>query len=172
MSCILEWLKVLGPFLLAIVVAVATWRFQEWQVRLAKQKLRHDLYDRRFAIYAAFRELLSVLIEKNNEEIMAAFRRASSARFEARFLLEDQIIQATLEALCREVDDDVISNIRYFDAMKSPSTVNDPSMAPESIQRAARLSMAKLDIAGRYFEELPKQFGKSLKLTDFWKGPK
>lgn len=57
-ATILELLKVLGPLLLAKVVAIATQQFQKWQVRLAKQKLRHDLYDRRLAIYVAFQELL------------------------------------------------------------------------------------------------------------------
>jgi hypothetical protein len=34
-------------------------------------------------------------------------------------------------------------------------------------ERMSRLGKAKLDLVGRYFEELPKQFEKYLKLTDF-----
>src|ERR1039458_9075210 len=73
-ATVLEWLKVLGPLLLAVVVAIATWQFQKWQVRLAKQKLRHDLYDRRLAIYVAFQELLLALPEKSGP--LAASRPA------------------------------------------------------------------------------------------------
>jgi hypothetical protein len=86
----LEWLKVLGPILLAAVVGIATWKFQQWQVRLAKQKLGHELYGRRMAIYVAFRELLMALPEKGDEEIKTLFRNANIARFEARRSSEEQ----------------------------------------------------------------------------------
>lgn len=51
---ILDWVKALAPSSVALAVLVVTGLFYYWQVRLAKQKLRHDLYDRRFAIYTAF----------------------------------------------------------------------------------------------------------------------
>jgi hypothetical protein len=176
-SCILEWLNAIGPIAtiaVALAVFFVTWSFYRWQVRIAQQKLRHRLYDRRFAIYAAFRELLQALVEKNNDEIMAAFRNAESARFQAPFLLDDpkiqaNKIQASLDALCKEVDDDVISYIRYLDAVKSQDTINDPQMRTESTRRADRFGRAKLIIADRYFVELPKQFKDFLRLTDFWK---
>jgi hypothetical protein len=166
---ILEWLKAIGPVAVALAVFIATCWFYRWQIRLAKQKLRHDLYDRRFAIYVAFRELLLALIEKNNDEITVAFRKASIARFEAPFVLADTKIGAHLDALCKQVTDDVISNIMYFEAMKSQSTMNDTQILRDFNERADRLGRAKLIIADRYFEELPKQFEKFLKLTDFWK---
>ena len=167
--CILDWLKAIGPLAITLAVFVATCWFYRWQVRLAKQKLRHDLFDRRFAIYAAFRELLLALIEKNDDEIKAAFQKASIARFEARFVLDDPKIDTTLEALCKQANDDVISNIVYFDAMRPHGTMNDPQISREFAERGGRLGKAKLDLVGRYFEELPKQFEKYLKLTDFSK---
>jgi hypothetical protein len=167
--CILEYLKAIGPVAVALAVFIATYWFYQWQIRLAKQKLRHDLYDRRFAIYVAFRELLSALIEKNNDEIMVAFQKASIARFETPFVLADTKIGAYLDALCKQVADDVISNIMYFEAMKSQSTMNDPQILRDFNERADHLGRAKLLIADRYFGELPKQFEKFLKLTDFWK---
>lgn len=171
-SCILEWLKAIGPLAIALAVFVATCWFYLWQVRLAKQKLRHDLFDRRFAVYAAFRELLIAFIEEGSDEkgyreIMAAFRKASIARFEARFVLDDPKIDAMLDALCKQANDDVISNIMYFDAMRPHGTMNDPQISRDFAERADRLAKAKLDLVGRYFEELPKQFEKYLKLTDF-----
>jgi hypothetical protein len=79
--CILEYLKAIGPVAVALAVFIATYWFYQWQIRLAKQKLRHDLYDRRFAIYVAFRELLSALIEKNNDEIMASVSKSEHRAF-------------------------------------------------------------------------------------------
>jgi hypothetical protein len=86
-------------------------------------KLRHDLYDRRFAIYVAFRELLLALIEKNNDEITVAFRKASIARFEAPFVLADTKIGAHLDALCKQVTDDVFRGyeVARYDE-RSPNT--------------------------------------------------
>jgi hypothetical protein len=166
---ILEWLKALGPLSVAVAVLIATCWFYGWQVRLAKQKLRHDLFDRRLAIYAAFREFLLALIEKSDDEIKAAFRKASLARLEARFVLDDPKIEANLDALCKEATDDVIRNIMYFDGMRPHGTMNDPEMSREFAERADRLGRAQLILVGRYFEELPKQFEGYLKLTDFSK---
>ena len=173
-SCILEWLKAIVPLAVALAVFVATCWFYWWQVRLAKQKLRHDLFDRRFAVYAAFRELLLAFIEKGsdekgNGEIMAAFRKASIVRFEARFVLDDPKIDATLDVLCKQANDDVISNIMYLDGMRPHLATYDIEMRRAFAERADWLGKAKLDLFGRYFEELPKQFEKYLKLTDFSK---
>ena len=112
-SCILEWLKAIGPVAVALAVLIATCWFYRWQIRLAKQKLRHDLYERRFAIYAAFRELLLAFIEKGDDEIMAAFRKASIARFEARFVLDDPKIDPNLDALCKQATADVMGFLLY-----------------------------------------------------------
>jgi putative transposon-encoded protein len=166
---ILECLKVLGPLLLAMVVAVATWQFQKWQTRLAKQKLRHDLYDRRLAIYVVFRDLLLALPDKSDEEIRAALRKASIARFEAPFLFGDPKIQEYLEAVCREVAEDVIGNINYREAVREAGAMADPDVARELLERVTRLGSAKLDLPKRHVGELTERFGKFLNLTDFWK---
>jgi hypothetical protein len=168
-ATVLEWLKVLGPPLLAAAVAIATWQFQKWQVRLAKQKLRHDLYDRRLAIYVAFQELLLALPEKSDDEIKAALRKASIARFQAPFLLDDPKIPTYLEALCKQVTDDVIGNIMFLDAMRGNIRMNDPRIVRDFTERADRLGKAKLDLPGRHLGELSARFAESLKLTDFWK---
>jgi hypothetical protein len=159
----------LGPLLLAAVVAIATWQFRKWQVRLAKQKLRHDLYDRRLAIYIAFQELLLALPEKSDDEIKAAFRKASIARFEVPFLLDDPKIPAYLEALCKQVTDDVIANILFLDAMRREVRMNDPQIVRDFTEKADRLGKAKLDLPERHLGELSERFAESLKLTDFWK---
>jgi hypothetical protein len=73
--------------------------FQIWQVLLAKQKLRHELYDRRMAIYVASKDLLLALPKKGDDEIKAAHRKASIALLDAPFLLDNPKIQAYLEEL-------------------------------------------------------------------------
>jgi hypothetical protein len=141
-------------------------------IRLARQKLRHELYDRRMAIYVAFRELLIALPEKSDDEIKALLRKANIARFEAPFLLgDDPKIQAYLEELCKQVTDDVISNITHRDAMNEQVAAikNDPKVVKEFAERTARLGAAKLNLPGRHLRELPQRFAECLKLTDFWK---
>jgi hypothetical protein len=171
LECMLEWLKALGPLVLGVAVFVAAVWFQKWQVRLAKQKLRHELYDRRMAIYVAFRELLVALPEKGDDDIKALLRKATIARFEAPFLLGDAPnIQAYLEELCKQVTDDVIANINFLDtAREQGMLMNDPQAAREFTERASRLGAAKLDIPDRHLRELPQRFAKLLNLTDFLK---
>jgi hypothetical protein len=82
---ILEWLKALVPAFIALAVLIVTGLFYYWQVRLAKRKLRHELYDRRMAIYVAFRELLIALpdTKTSDDDIKALVRKANIARLEA-----------------------------------------------------------------------------------------
>jgi len=152
---ILKWLEALGSPLVALAVFVATCVFYWWQVRLARQKLRHDLYDRRFAIYVAFRDLLLALPEKGDDEIKLALRRASIARLEAPFVLgDDSEIRAYLDQICREVTDDVVAGIMFCDGLKNSGAMNsDPQAAADFAARASR--------------ELPRQFARFLSLTDF-----
>lgn len=167
---ILGYLKDLGPFLLAIVVAVAALWFQRWQVRLAKQKLRHDLYDRRFAIYMAFQDLLMALPEKSDDEIKILFRRACVARFEAPFLLNDPTVEAYLEGLSKEISDDVVGKIVFHDAVRGDVLLmKDPHVSQEFARRMSGLGTAKILIPERHYRELAQQFSKVLKVTDFWK---
>jgi hypothetical protein len=165
---ILEWLKALGPLLVALAVFFVTQWFSRWQVRLAKQKLRHDLYDRRFAIYMAFQGLLLSLVDKSDDEIRAAFRKAYIARSEAPFLLGDPQIQAYLEDLYKQVKDDVIGNIMFLQSTAG-AMMNDPQICQDVAKRASQLGTAKLNLADCHLGELSQQFARFLKLTDFWK---
>ena len=100
---------------------------------------------------------------------MAAYQKASIARIEAQFVLDDSKLEAILDNLCKQVTDDVISNIMYIDGMKPHLATVDPQTCRDFAERVDCLGKAKLIILGRYFEELPKQFANFLKLTDFWK---
>lgn len=164
-----EWLKDLAPVVVSIAVFFVTLSFNRWQVRLAKQRLRHDLYDRRMAIYAAFRELLIALPEKDNDEIKVLLRKANIARFEAPFLFDNANLPAYLEQLCKQITDEVIGNSMFVEALKNETALmNDPEAVQEFVQRAARPGAARLEIPERHLRELPQQFAE-LKLRDFWK---
>ncbi|MGA7240408.1 MAG: hypothetical protein WBY44_32285 [Bryobacteraceae bacterium] len=168
-ATVLEWRKDLAPVVVSIAVLFVTLSFNRWQVRLGKEKLRHDLYERRFAIYLAFKELLLGLPEKPDAEIKTALRKASVARFEVSFLLaDDSKIQAQLDEICKQVSDDVIANIMFIDAMnENPAMKSDPRVIRDFNERASRLSVAKLNITNRYLGELPQLFKPFLRLTDF-----
>ena len=166
---ILEWLKVLAPSLIALAVLIVTGLFYRWQVRLAKQKLRHDLYDRRFAVYTAFQELLFALVDKSDDEIKTHFRGAAIARSEAPFLFDDPQIQAYLDDLYKQVSKDVIGNIMLLQSVNEDRAImSDPQIAQDLLEKLSRLGIAKLDLADRHLAELSQQFARFLKLTDFW----
>jgi hypothetical protein len=164
-----EWLKDLGPLFVSLAVFWVTCWFSRWQVRLAQQKLRHDLYDRRFAIYMAFQELLLAFVDagESDDEIRAAYRKAYVARSEAPFLLADPQIEAYLEDLCKQVKERVIGPIMFIQSSEG-AMANDPQMRREVAERASRLGTAKLDLADRHLGELSQQFARFLELTDFW----
>jgi hypothetical protein len=170
-AIVLEWLKVLSPLFLGAAVFVATVWFQNWQLRLAKQKLRHDLYERRFAIYVAFKDLLIALPEKGDDEIKVLLRRAEVASFEARFVLGEANIQAYLEELCKQVRDDVLGYITYLDAMNGQVAAikNDPLVVKDREGRGERYAAAKHNLPARYLIELPQRFEEFMRLTDFLK---
>jgi hypothetical protein len=170
-SCVPEWLKDLAPVVVSIAVLGVTFSFNRWQRRLAKEQLRHQLYERRAAIYAAFRELLIALPEKSDNEIKTLFRKATIARFEVPFLFEyDPKLQAYLEQLCKQVGEDVISNIVSLDAMgRAGLPMNDPQMIQDMMNKTSQLGAAKLEIPDRHLRELPQEFARFLKLTDFSK---
>jgi hypothetical protein len=170
-----EWLRELVPvlvsvasFVVSVAVLCATRSFNKWQTRLAQQKLRHDLYDRRFAIYMAFHELLVALVDKSDGEVRDSFPRCYVKLCEASFLLDDPQIEAYLKDLYKQVDDRVIRNIMFLQSSESAGT-KAPQLCQEVAKRALELAAARADLATSHIQELPRQFARCLKLTDFWK---
>ncbi len=160
----LEWSKVLVPLIVALAVFFATGLFYYWQVRLAKQKLRHDLYDRRFAIYTAFQKLLLALVEADDDEIKALFRKAAVARSAAPFLINDSLIEAYLDSLLAAVTKDVVANINYRQSVNL--TTLSPEIVPDYLARMSRLGEAKPELAHRHLPELSRHIARVLRLTD------
>ncbi len=157
----MEWLKALGIPFLAVVVSGASVlvvaAFSWWQVRIAREKLRHDLYDRRFTIYMAFHELLVAVSEKDDVDL--ELRKANAARAHSPFLLDTQL-GTYLEALHAEA----------FSLNATNKLVHNPSMwTPiERTQRAAQHGTDKLAFANKV-TELVQEFEHFLKLKDFSK---
>ena len=76
---------VVASIVVASVTACFAWR--QWIV--AKEKLRHDLYDRRFAIYMAFHKLLVAVVEK--QDVEAELREANAHERKALFCLMNSL---------------------------------------------------------------------------------
>lgn len=81
---LLDYFTALGPLLVAAVVAWVAYR----QYRTNADKLRLDLYDRRFSVYLAALDFYYVLLrfDKANSEHAAAERAFIKAARESRFL--------------------------------------------------------------------------------------
>ena len=159
-QCLMEWAKASGVPLLAVVVSgvsvLAVSVFSWWQLRIAREKLRHDLYDRRFAIYMAFHELLVAVVEKDNVD--AELRKAIAAWAHSPFLLDaklgDYLVGLHKEAFRIAAQPKLIRDL-------GPATVG-------SIQLAAKLGPDKLAFGGK-LTGLVQAFEGFLKLKDFSK---
>jgi hypothetical protein len=157
---LLGWAKAFGLPLLAVAVSCASVLavsvFSWWQVRIAREKLRHDLYDRRFGIYMAFHELFVAICEK--DDVDPELRKANAARAHGPFLL-DAKLATYLEGLHREA----------FRINATNKLIRDPTLVPlELIRQASQLGSDKLNFANRV-AELVREFERFLKLRDFSK---
>ena len=95
------------------------------------------------------------------------FRKANIARLEAVFLLGPGI-HGYLDQLCEQVQAGVLDNMAACESMKRDhGPMNDPQVRRELAERELRLNSARRDILDRHFKELPQQFARFLKLTDF-----
>jgi hypothetical protein len=135
-----------------LIVSVFSW----WQVRIAREKLRHDLYDRRFALYMAFHELLVAFTEK--DDVDAELRRANAARAHSPFLLN-----AKLENYLKGL----------HAAAFQLNGLNELALKgllgrAETADLVLKLGPQKLDFADR-IPELVREFEPFLKLRDFSK---
>jgi hypothetical protein len=90
-SCsITAWVQLVQPFALAAIAAVGAWIAWK-QMHIARVKLQHDLYDRRYAVFQAARALLTnvVMLGDATNEALRAF---SIGTADATFLLGDDIV--------------------------------------------------------------------------------
>ena len=143
---------VVASIVVASVTACFAWR--QWIV--AKEKLRHDLYVRRFAIYMAFHKLLVAVVEK--QDVEAELREANAARAQSPFLLDEQL-GAYLEKLHTEA-------VRIKETGKLCLDASNFSSPAERTTKAAQLGHDKLSFLDA-IGNLAEEFSRLLRLKDF-----
>jgi hypothetical protein len=151
----IEWAQALGIPSLAVAVSFATYRSGHWQVRISREKLRHDLYERRYVIYRAFHDLLIAIGEKDDVE--SELKQANIARGQSPFLL-DRRLRLYLERLYEEA---------FRIHMESKQVYEQNLWSRERSARATRLVSDRTQLAGRV-QELIREFD-CLRLTDLSK---
>jgi hypothetical protein len=117
-----QYLQALGAPLLAGVIA-AVGALLAWQpVKLARVRLQHDLYDRRFAVFEVARKLLADVLAQSNatDEQIRSYVIGTA---EARFLVNDDISTYLNEIRTRA------SRLRAINATMSPLPVGDQRTA-------------------------------------------
>lgn len=155
------WLQALAPAFAVLVsafavsVSVLTFRLgrqlAQWQAAVAREQLRQNLYDRRFAIYMAFHELLVAIAEKDDAD--AELRKANIARAHSPFLLNARL-GTYLEKLHAEA----------FRIDRTTKIVRDKSL-PQDRATIAQLGHTRLAFTNR-IGELIEEFQPFLRLKD------
>jgi hypothetical protein len=91
--------QALGPTLVAVAVAAFTIYIAfrqvgiaKHQAKIAREKLKHDLYDRRYAIYLAFEKMLRISMgQKEAGEEKLAVLAANIAAHQSLFILNEEM---------------------------------------------------------------------------------
>jgi hypothetical protein len=94
---LLPWVQALG--LPTLVVGLLAYYVGRWQINIARENQRRDQYDRRFAIYMSFHELMLAMIDKPDPG--PDYRKANAMRAQALFLL-NPALGSYLESLLTE----------------------------------------------------------------------
>jgi hypothetical protein len=147
-----EWAKALGIPVLAVAVSFATYRSGRWQVRIAREKLRHDLYERRYAIYLAFHDLLVAIAEKDDVE--EELKQTNAMLAQSPFVL-DRRLGSYLDKLYREA---------FRIHLECKLVYEQNLWSRERTARASQLGSDKLHLSG-HVRELIDEF-ECLRLTD------
>jgi hypothetical protein len=150
-----EWAKALGlPAVAVCVSAFGIW-IAWWQKVIAKEKLKHDLFDKRYAVFMAFYKLLGAILD--NRELDAELREANAARAQSPFLFDSKLGNY-LEELHKEA-----SRINTLSKLYSDPAIASP---PERVIKYEELVGDRLKLHSRY-TEMVNEFSQFLKLEDF-----
>jgi hypothetical protein len=135
-----QYLQALGAPLLAVVIAAVGALLAWQQVKLARVRLQHDLYDRRFAVFEAARKLLADVLAQSNatDEQIRSYVIGTA---EARFLVNDDISKYLNEIRTR------VSRLRAINATMSPLPVGDQRTAlAQEEERIFAWMMEQVDV--------------------------
>ncbi len=170
LHCVLNILHDAVPVVVSIAVLCVTWSFNRWQRRLGREQLRHQMYERRMQVYVTFRELLTTLVEGNNDDIKSHIQKVFFALQEVPFLFEgDEKLKKYLDEFYKQVEEKIWKNISYSEALRPTLKSMTPDLRVKFNDIEIQLSSSKLQIPNDHFERLPKEFEPYLKLTDFSK---
>jgi hypothetical protein len=81
-----QWLQALSVPTIAAVGALLAWQ----QVKIARTKLRHDLFDRRFKVFEAARTFL-VTVMRSGKTSVSEFNDYTGGVIDAQFLLSKEV---------------------------------------------------------------------------------
>lgn len=107
----------LPPLLLAVIAACAAWIAAQ-QMIIARQKLNHDLFDRRFAVFTATQDHLVACLSRDGgtQEDTGAFYKATRA---APFLFNKEINDFLAEVMKASI------NIQVFGKHVGNTSLSD-----------------------------------------------
>lgn len=96
-----DWLQlILGVSAPLIAIFAAYISYRQWQ--LGAYKLKHDLYERRWAIYAAAHDAIATSVNGSNDERHSAFQKLRVRTLSAQFLFPQHICEY-LDKLIEEI---------------------------------------------------------------------
>jgi hypothetical protein len=102
----LQYLQALAVLLIPLIGAWIAWQ----QVHIARVKLQHDLYERRYAVFDAARKLLAEVVAHRTAP-EGALRTYTIATADAVFLFNDQIAEYLKELRKRAIILETINSI-------------------------------------------------------------
>lgn len=98
-----EWAQVFSAAFTAVIALVTTTILVQ-QHLLARRKLRHELYDRRFAVYNALMGFLSLVIEGGGQISVEALYKFKADTNQAFFLFDRDVREYLDEVYGRAVE--------------------------------------------------------------------
>jgi hypothetical protein len=89
MTCSPHWTAYLSALLTPVVAALGLWiAYRQW--RLGQNKLKLDLFEKRFSVYVGARDLLASIMTSGKAKDEELFKFLSATR-EAKWLLDDEV---------------------------------------------------------------------------------
>jgi hypothetical protein len=88
-----EWAKALGLPALALSISILSFLVSRWQVRISREKLKHDLFERRYALYEIYANLIYNCTNeiKNDRFVDSRFDEAFKNLSKIRFLFDKNL---------------------------------------------------------------------------------
>jgi len=126
------------------------------QYRIAARKLKLDLYQRRFEIFDAMRNLITEVFKNSKDNLELAIRLDYQKKAEARFLLDTEACNY-LEHFVNKVS--TFNNVR--EEIVKPQVF---AGMPEEIFKIGTAQSERLVWMNQQYEPLVKQFERFLKL--------